>query len=206
MSQEGGRDAPHRVVAIGKEEAELIGDIIADGFHDDPVCTWFLNGTSGIKPFFTMLTRDTYLPRGFGQRTADGTGVTLWIPPGESTSIGRWTTLKSVVLAARHGGVAALQRGPAIDQQLGPRKPKGAYYYLFAIAVRRQHQGEGIGHELMVPTMRRIDEEGASAYIESSNAKNLSFYRRFGFEVTDEVQLAPDGPSMWTLWREGLAV
>lgn len=61
----------------------------------------------------------------------------------------------------------------------------------------------GIGHDLMLPAMRRIEEEGAAAYIESSNSKNLSFYQRFGFEVTGEVQVAPDGPSMWTLWREG---
>lgn len=55
----------------------------------------------------------------------------------------------------------------------------------------------------MVPTLQRIDAQGASAYLESSNEKNLSFYRRFGFEVTEEVQIAPGAPKMWTLWREG---
>jgi len=33
---------------------------------------------------------------------------------------------------------------------------------------------------LILPTIRRIDGEGASAYIESSNRKNLTFYQRFG--------------------------
>lgn len=191
------------IVPIGQDEAELIGDIVADGFHEDPVCTWVCNGTSAIKPFFTLLTREAYLPRGFGNRTADGTGVTLWIPPDESTSIGPLTTLKSISLLLRHGGLTSLQRGPKVDRQLGPLKPQGAFYYLFAIAVRQGQQGRGIGHELMAPTMCRIDEEGASAYIESSSPKNLTFYQRFGFEVTGEVKLAPDGPSMWTLWREG---
>ena len=55
----------------------------------------------------------------------------------------------------------------------------------------------------MVPAIERIDAEGASAYVESSNPANLTFYQRFGFEITGEVQLAPDGPSMWTLWRAG---
>jgi hypothetical protein len=54
-------------VSIAKDEAELIGDIIAEGFHDDPVTTWFLGGSAGIKPFFTLLTRETYLPKGFGE-------------------------------------------------------------------------------------------------------------------------------------------
>jgi len=191
------------VVALGKEESALAGKIIADGFHDDPVATWALNGTAALQPFFTLLTRGTYLPRGFGSRTADASGVTVWVRPGESTAMGAWTTAQAVYLSLRYGGFTALQRGPKVDRVLGPRKPEGDYYYLFAIAVRRAHQGKGIGHELMAPTMRRIDEEGASAYIESSNEKNLTFYRRFGFEVTEEVEIAPGAPKMWTLWREG---
>jgi transposase len=38
---------------------------------------------------------------------------------------------------------------------------------------------------------------------ENTIRKSLTFYQRFGFEITGEVQLGPDGPSMWTLWREG---
>ncbi len=122
---------------------------------------------------------------------------------GESTAIGGWTTVESVFLAARHGGIPALQRGPAIDGVLGPRKPKVDFDSLFAIAVRRSHQGKSSGHELMAPTMERIDRAGAAAWIEISNEKNLTFYQRFGLEITDEVQLAPDGPDMGTLWRAG---
>jgi ribosomal protein S18 acetylase RimI-like enzyme len=96
-----------------------------------------------------------------------------------------------------------LRRTPKIDEALASRKPKGDYDSLFAIAVRERCQDKGLGHEMMAPRMRRIDEEGASAYMESANEKNLTFYQRFGFEITDEVQLTPYGPSMWTLWREG---
>ena len=35
----------HDVVVAEQHEAELLADIIADGFHDDPVCTWVLNGS-----------------------------------------------------------------------------------------------------------------------------------------------------------------
>jgi len=108
----------------------------------------------------------------------------------------------------RYGGVGSLLRGLQVERQLGSRKPEGPYYYLylFAVSVRRQHQDKGIGHELMLPTLRRIAEEGASAHIESSNRKNLPFNQRLGFRVTGEVQVAPDGPWMWTLWREGSGV
>jgi len=102
---------------VGPDEARLAGDIIADGFHDDPVCIWAFNGRVAIKPFFTLLTAETPLPRGFGMRTADESGITLQVLPGESTKIGAWTTVKAVYLAARHGGWPALQRGPLIDKR-----------------------------------------------------------------------------------------
>lgn len=194
---------PVSVVALGRDESTLFGDIIADGFSDDPICNWVFGGPEAIRPFFTLLARETYLPRGSGHRTDDSSGVALWVPPGVSNQVGRWTGIKSLLLGIRHGGLTTLRRGAKVDAQLGPRKPKGDYYYLFAIAVRRGARGHGIGHELMLPTMRRIDAEGAAAYVESSSEKNLTFYQRFGFEVTGEIELEPGGPRMWTLWREG---
>jgi hypothetical protein len=100
-------ESASRIVGLGRDEALLFGEIIADGFHDDPVCNWVFNGPAAIEPFFTMLARDTYLPTGFGQRTADGPGVTLWIPPGSSPAVGTWTGLKSILLAFRHGGLTS---------------------------------------------------------------------------------------------------
>jgi len=79
----------------------------------DPVRNSVFDRSAAIKPFFTMLARDTYLSRGFGHRTAEGSGVTLWVPPGQSTVGGTWTGVsinstgvppwRSDVVAARTG-------------------------------------------------------------------------------------------------------
>jgi hypothetical protein len=46
----------------------------------------------------------------------------------------------------------------------------------------------------------RCDAEGAPAYLESSNIDNVSYYLRFGFEVTGEIDV-PGGPTLWCMWR-----
>jgi ribosomal protein S18 acetylase RimI-like enzyme len=35
----------------------------------------------------------------------------------------------------------------------------------------------------------RCDQEGLPAYLESSNPRNISLYRRHGFEVMGEIQI-----------------
>jgi hypothetical protein len=47
----------------------------------------------------------------------------------------------------------------------------------------------------------RCDAEGAPAYLESSNADNIPYYNRYGFDVTGEIVI-PDGPSLWPMWRQ----
>jgi ribosomal protein S18 acetylase RimI-like enzyme len=38
------------------------------------------------------------------------------------------------------------------------------------------------------------------AYLESSNPRNMSLYRRHGFEQVGELPL-PDGPALYPMWR-----
>ena len=54
----------------------------------------------------------------------------------------------------------------------------------------------------MGPVLERCDTEGIPAYLESSKESNIAYYRRFGFEVTGEIVIAPGGPTVWPMWRE----
>lgn len=180
----------------------LIGGIIGRSFADDPVNLWIFKGEAGITPFYTRVARKLYLRQGFGHVIEDGSGGTLWLPPGKSKEIPLWNSLDIAASMLRHGGIQSLKNGMATDRCLLSRIPETPHYYLYAIGTLPKRQGEGIGSRLMQAGLQRADAARMPAYLESSKESNIPFYQRFGFTVTGEVQPVEGSPKLWLMWRD----
>jgi ribosomal protein S18 acetylase RimI-like enzyme len=85
--------------------------------------------------------------------------------------------------------------------QLSNQHPREPHWYLGCLGVRRSRQGQGIGGALLDEVLTSADDAGAPAYLESSNERNLTLYRRHGFEVVEEIRLLRNGPTVWRMWR-----
>jgi len=72
------------------------------------------------------------------------------------------------------------------------------HLYLLQVGVDPSCQGRGLGRRALEYLVTRARAEGVPAYLETSNADNLGFYRRFGFEVVEELRVA-DVPPVWTM-------
>ena len=72
--------------------------------------------------------------------------------------------------------------------------------YLAILGVEPARQGTGIGAALMRHRLERCDRDGLLAYLESSNPRNVPFYRRHGFEVLDEIQTGTS-PTIFPMLR-----
>ncbi len=70
------------------------------------------------------------------------------------------------------------------------------------VGVEPERQGRGVGSALLREVLTQCDAEGLPAYLESSNERNLTLYRRHGFEVIEELRLGRSGPLLWLMWRE----
>ena len=53
-------------------------------------------------------------------------------------------------------------------------------------------QGKGVGSKLIRFGIERAEKAGVPCYLESSNVKNIPFYKRHGFEVIEELYLFED--------------
>ncbi len=79
--------------------------------------------------------------------------------------------------------------------------PEQRHWYLGIIATEPSRQGRGLGAAVLAASLEAVDADGAPAYLESSNPRNVSLYERHGFEVTGRIDL-PGGPPLLPMWRD----
>ncbi len=182
----------------------MLADLLVRSFDDDPVANFMFRGDArrraGLRSFFSIQLRRQYLPFGHVYTTEDRAGVAIWGPPDRV----RRPLLELLqllptapYLLGRHT-LAALSLLGEVDA----RHPHEPHWYLATLGTEPDRQGTGVGSALLTSVLRRVDEEGMPAYLESSKERNVPLYARFGFEVVEELHPSRGGPTMWRMWRD----
>ena len=200
---EGGDPTPVHVMRATVLDIPRLATTLARAFDDDPVTLWLLPRSRRrrrIVALFNLLLR-SQIGVGETYSTPDGVGAAVWAPPGRwrfdvglmSDSIEEFRAIVGANLE-RAIEVYAMMEGAHPDDQ--------PHWYLATLGTHPDWQGAGIGGALIERVLSRADEETLPAYLESSKESNISYYRRYGFEVKGELCLPNGGPTIWPMWRE----
>ncbi|MEP1930132.1 MAG: GNAT family N-acetyltransferase [Roseibium sp.] len=82
--------------------------------------------------------------------------------------------------------------------------PTNPHWYLGLIAVDPAYRGRGVGTKLLEFCLTIVDHDELPAYLESTNAANLSLYKRFGFQQLAEVSVG-SSPIRFPMFRAARA-
>ena len=156
------------------------------GFAADPMARWAWPEPSEYLRMMPQFV-NAIGGRAFEHRTADITerarAAALWLPPGvEPDEAEMGAVMEQSLRPEIAADIGAVMQGMAEHH---PREP---HWYLPLVAADPNWIGQGLGTLLMKHALRRCDEEGVAAYLESSNPRNISFYERHGFKITGKIQ------------------
>ncbi|CAM4208017.1 Acetyltransferase (GNAT) family protein [Pedobacter westerhofensis] len=87
-------------------------------------------------------------------------------------------------------GFARLKKVLHREKLIENQHPKGPFCYLWFIGVDPAVQGKGIGSGLMAALLSKMDAQDLPVYLETSVARNISFYQKFGFQVFHQTELS----------------
>ena len=200
----GGRAAVPVIKATASDSAQLVLTL-ARAFMDDPIYDWLISGDKQrLHALFRAYLDRLALKHEQTWMTTDRLGAALWAPPG-AWSLGLFEELLFLPDWLKVIGLRQLWsrwRGVEMIQKFHPSAP---HWYLMAIGIAPEVQGQGRASLLLQPVLEHCDASATPAYLETATPGNLPLYRRFGFEVIKEI-VVPGGPRLWLMWREPLAV
>lgn len=165
--------------------ATVISTIVL-GFAADPMTRWVWPDASEYLRSMPRFV-SAFGGRAFAHGTADmiegGRAAALWLPPGVEPDDAE---MGAVMEEALRPEIA--EDVGAVMQLMAEHHPKEPHWYLPVIAADPSSMGQGLGALLLKHALRRCDEQGVAAYLESSNPRNISLYQRHGFRITGSIQ------------------
>lgn len=189
------------------EDIPAMAATLARAFAHDPFYSFLAGGApernqrmrdgwSGILRFGSANLTETYT-------TDDQGGVAIWLPPGH-VGPAFLDSLRMMPAVARLAGWGRLRMVTSVIAELEKRHRHhmpGPHFYLSALGVVPERQGEGIGSALLAPVLDRCDRDGVAAYLEAATARNVLLYERLGFNVVEELTLSRTDIHGWLMIR-----
>ncbi len=188
--------------ATTNEDREAVVCTLQLAFAADPFTRWVAERPETFVPMFRGFIEGSLVP-GMDQGTVYVVrgehavhAASIWLPPGVAPDI----AIQGAGFAENMTQAEMEAKMPAVAQmeQWHPDEP---HWYLPIIGVDPTRQGKGHGSALLEHALRRVDEDGLPAYLESSNAANIPLYERFGFEVMGEI-VGSETAKLWPMFRQ----
>ena len=197
------------LMPLAPNECSQAGAVLGRAFRDDALWTVVLSDADQrpelLADMFAAVATTTLAAGGVAETTPSTQAVALWLPPGRD--LGLWATVKARFALPRF--VMKLptrdrKRMLAVLRQLEGRKKAlmtQAHWYLSAIGVDPEHQGQGLGTSLVRAGIERANNDDTAMYLETETAANVAFYQHLGFEVLEEIVAVGLDLPVWLMRR-----
>ena len=184
--------------ATTSDEAAVIAAVTL-AFSTDPVVRWIYPNPQQyltVMPLLVKAVGGKAFIHGSAYYVEGYVGAALWLPPDVHPNTEELSTIIQRTVAEREREAL-----PAIAEQREKYHPAEPYWDLRYIGVEAIQQGHGYGVALMQHALGVCDRDQRLAYLESSNPRNLSLYRRCGFELLGTIQ-AGGSPPLFPMLRQ----
>lgn len=180
------------VRSAGPGDQAQVLDVITLAFSADPVVRWAWPNPATYMATMPKVAR-AFGGNSFAHGSVDfvdgGGGAAMWLPPNVDPDSER---LGAVMEASVSADI--LPDLSAVMEKMGQSHPHEPHWYLPLIGVDPALHGRGLGSILMRRALERCDADGVPAYLESTNPRNVSLYRRHGFEILGAIQVGSSPP------------
>ena len=190
------------------EELAAVATLVAVTFENEPYVRATLGRGDGValrlRALLELQLRDQYLPHGAVDVAYEGdelVGAGLWAPSDADAGpvLSRLARVPSYLRVFGRRLPTAIR----VERESVRRQPRFPHWYLSMLAVSPDHQGKGIGAQLLEYRLARSPAD-RPVYLEASTPGSARLYARHGFVDMGAVPIG-DEPPMRAMWRPATA-
>jgi GNAT superfamily N-acetyltransferase len=187
------------VERVDAGELDVVARVLAEAYAEDPVLIWALpraaTRLADATAFFTFFLRRMRDHRREVFATSDRSAVAVMASVDHLDRGYRDDTRYLPSLVSRKSLAADYFRW------IETFRPDVDHRYLEFIGCLPAQRSRGMGSLLLGSLLAMAARDGLPVWCWSSNPRNLTFYRRLGFEIGDELRRDADTPAVTLLWR-----
>ena len=192
------------VVRLRPDQLGDASAVLARAFQHDPAWSWVLPDPRRRAALLPWLFRLGFEVSVADVWTTDGAvvGAARWLPPGRPglRLVPALFAFVATPFRLREATGRFLAYGRAVES-MRARAACGPHWYLAGIGVEPGRQRQGIGSALLEPGLEGATRDGLPCVLLTNAERNLSFYRRHGFEVILEADAPAGAPHAWAMVR-----
>ena len=200
----------YEVTRCAPDEEHAVITSLARAFHDDPLFNFCFPTTSSRRVACSASCRRTSRTRSRSGRSGSRAGrsdavagAAVWLPPGAYPR-GTRRDLGQLARMMPGSGTGIGPRVPAVMRllrRIDEVHPPERQWYLAVLGVDPLFQRTGAVARCSNRCSRSLRHRGAlPAYLETQKPENVPYYRTFGFELVQELDVR-GCPPLWTMTR-----
>lgn len=175
---------------LNEQHIELLSEIHSQAFHKGPMFKALFDSKVEDVKWVAKLRFKLMQERYLTLLSQDPLAFSSWLKPGETDThsvwkqirVGYWKSpFKFGIQTFKH----MLKFGNHEQDLMNKFSSRNAYI-LDIIAVHPNHQGRGIGGELLKPVLKKAKEEKNDVLVFTQDPRNRAFYEKYGFKLIEE--------------------
>lgn len=180
-------------------DVDFVAQTLAAAYIEDPVLVWAMpkeaTRQADAEIFFRFLLKRERSHRREIFATSDCSAVAVITQVDQEDQTAKGDPFSLRLLQREESPVAKYFRW------IETFRPDIPHYYLEFIGCLKTQRSKGVGSFLLESLLKKSDTEGRTFWCWSSNPRNLTFYRRLGFNVCEKLYRDSATPAVTSLIR-----
>ena len=192
---------------LNKRDFDIFANNLAVSFKGYPLFEYFSNNKYNIKKMkkFWKVSLKTMSDKTFFLADSEDANSLAIFSPYEKGGVSIWKYIKAGGLGLIPSiGIKMTKRMTDFEKfamEIKNQYARQGCWYLYVFVTTPEYRGKKLGTKIMKPMLEYLDEHKQDCYLETLLPINVNIYKKFGFELKEEVNVPNTNLTLYAMLR-----